>query len=101
LNVEVDFAPHGIFGVGDGLCPVASIVIEHQVDRQPACAEHEARTNVFACEAEPFDPRAGIVCNVGESNREGSLLSNAAAWHSHSRRSQTQKRSASWKKRHP
>ena len=79
LNVEVDLALHGIFGVGNGLCPFARIVIEHQVDRQAACAEHEARTNLFTREAEPFEPRAGIVGEVGESNREAALLSNGAA----------------------
>ncbi len=79
LNVEVDLALHGIFGVGNGLCPFARIVIEHQVDRQAACAEHEARTNLFAREAEPFDSCAGIVGEVGESNREAALLSNGAA----------------------
>ena len=79
LNVEVDLALHGIFGVGNGLCPFARIVVEHQVDRQAACAEHEARTNVFAREAEPFDPCTGIVGEVGECNREAALLSNGAS----------------------
>ncbi len=102
LNVEVDLALHGIFGVGDGFCPIARIVIEHQVDRQAACTEHKARTNVFAREAEPFDPCTRVVGEVGESDREAALLSNGASWRCQSSRcSQMQKNATPGKRPRP
>jgi hypothetical protein len=77
VDKEVELAGNCVVRIGERVLPVAVIVVEHHLHWQAPCREQDARSDLRADDAQPFDASTGVLREIGETDAVTALLAAA------------------------